>query len=91
MMDRRHFLTGTALGLAGLTGAAALSACTASAPAPAADNADKTAIPATGPSDEARAASIVEREADVAAKATDTRECDIVILGSGAGGLRAAR
>ncbi len=90
MMDRRHFLTGTALGLAGLTGAAALSACTASAPAPAADNADKTAIPATGPSDEARAASIVEREADVAAKATDTRECDIVILGSGAGGLGAA-
>ncbi|MCI9495681.1 MAG: FAD-dependent oxidoreductase [Adlercreutzia mucosicola] len=87
MMDRRHFLTGTALGLAGLTGAAALSACTASAPAPAADNADKTA---TGPSDEARAASIVEREADVAAKATDTRECDIVILGSGAGGLGAA-
>ena len=90
MMDRRHFLTGTALGLAGLTGAAALSACTASAPAPAADNADKTAIPATGPSDEARAASIVEREVDVAAKATDTRECDIVILGSGAGGLGAA-
>ncbi len=90
MMDRRHFLTGTALGLAGLTGAAALSACAASAPTPAADSADETAMPRTGPSDEARAASIVEREADVAAKATDTRECDIVVLGSGAGGLGAA-
>lgn len=89
MIDRRSFLKGTALGAAGLAGVGLMGACSPSQASPddqgAAQRADQT-----GSGSEARGASIVEREADIADSVEETKECDIVILGSGAGGLGAA-
>ena len=91
MLDRRSFLTGgaaTVATVAGVAGAGLLGACAQNAPAPATPEGSPMA--ATGPSDEARAVTLVEREADVADKVAETLECDIVVLGGGAGGLGAA-
>lgn len=87
MMDRRSFLTGTAWGVAGIAGASMLGACAQGASAPADE---PSPMASTGPSEEVRSVTLVEREADVASKAADTLECDIVVLGGGAGGLGAA-
>lgn len=91
-LDRRNFLKGAAAAgaLAGLASAGLMSGCS-----PAEGNGDKTAQ-ATEPSspaaknERALAASIVESESEVSSKVTETRECDIVILGSGGSGLSAA-
>lgn len=87
MMDRRSFLTGSALGVLGAASAGVLGACS-----PAAKTAEPAGTPVanTGENEEARAVSLVESEQEVAQKAPETKECDIVILGSGAGGLGAA-
>lgn len=101
MLNRRDFLKGSAFGIAGITGAVALAGC-ASAPQGqqnAAQNPtdagaeELTGLQATAEAaqnTEARKVSLVEFEADVAPKVTETKECDIVVLGSGAGGLGAA-
>ena len=104
MLNRRDFLKGSALGLAGITGAVALAGCSAS-PKPTQDSAtnavdaaaEESAKPqasaastASADNTEAREVSLVEFEADVVPKVAETKECDIVVLGSGAGGMGAA-
>ncbi len=107
MLNRRDFLKGSAFGLAGIAGVAALGGCAANpqgaqeqktpsngdaAVNAAAEETAGSATPTTASmqNTEAREVSLVEFESDVAPKVSETMECDIVVLGSGAGGLGAA-
>lgn len=89
MLDRRRFLKGSALGITGIAGALALGGCVAPSTANEKEIADRD-NPEASYDPETRKASIVEFESDAASKSTETKECDIVVLGSGAGGLGAA-
>lgn len=92
MIDRRSFIKTSAIGIAGLGGACALSSCAQSAPSATDPSASETTTesPKSASSPEARSVSAVESEQDVAGKATDSKECDVLVVGAGSAGLAAA-
>ena len=89
-LSRRNFLKGAAVGSAGIAAAGMLAACSSEAPASSEEPTESTPQTDSAYNPEAREVANVEYEQDVAQKATETEECDIVVLGSGAGGLGAA-
>lgn len=87
-VSRRNFLKGAAISGAGIALTGALASC--SADQESGSSSEETSGQNDTYNPEAREVSNVEYEQDVASKADSTEECDIVILGSGAGGLGAA-
>lgn len=90
LFDRRSFLKGALLSgtAAGVAATGLLAGCTSSQPA-SPDTLSETGS-VSDDNVEAREASLVEREADVAAKVSNSLECDILVLGAGGSGLAAA-
>lgn len=90
LFDRRSFLKGALLSgtAAGVAATGLLAGC--ASPQPASPDTLSDTGSATGDNVEARAASLVEREADIATKVSNSLECDILVLGAGGSGLAAA-
>lgn len=87
--NRRNFLKGAVAGAAAVASMGVMGGCAGGTPSE--NDTQKNGESELAPEQQAaRDATLVEYESEVAEKVVEEKECDIVVLGSGAGGLGAA-